>query len=69
MVKIQGYFENDFIIWKKDYDTTIKARQKEIENNIRQQCREDRDRQIDTIVAKVDAEYNERQQEFDIKMK
>lgn len=41
----------------------------ERENTVRQQLRVERDQQIDRIVAKVDAETQKYQKDFDAKMK
>lgn len=45
----------------------MKLRETERENSIREQYRMERDRQIDAIVAKVDAESIKNQQDFDLK--
>lgn len=47
----------------------MKLREVERENYIRQQSRIERDRQIDSIVAKVDAEALKNQQEHEMKMR
>ncbi|CAM6032178.1 unnamed protein product, partial [Sphagnum compactum] len=64
--KLEEQFETDFAVWKREYETTMKLRECERENYIRQQNRMERDRQIDSIVAKVDAEALKNQQEFEM---
>lgn len=67
--KLEEQFETDFAVWKREYETTMKLRECERENYIRQQSRAERDRQIESIIAKVDGEALKNQQEFEIKMK
>lgn len=69
MKKLEEQFETDFAVWKREYETTMKLRECERENYIRQQSRAERDRQIESIIAKVDGEALKNQQEFEIKMK
>lgn len=64
---LQDQFESDFIIWKREHESALKRREVEREDAIRQQCRLDRDRQIDSIIAKVDVESIKNQQEFEVK--
>lgn len=47
----------------------MKLREVERENYIKQQSRIERDRQIDAIVAKVDAEALKNQQEHEMKIR
>uniref|UniRef100_A0A336LTG2 CSON004309 protein n=1 Tax=Culicoides sonorensis TaxID=179676 RepID=A0A336LTG2_CULSO len=68
MKKLEEQFEADFAVWKREYETTMKLRECERENYIRQQSRAERDRQIESIIAKVDGEALKNQQEFEIKM-
>lgn len=65
----QSQFENDFTIWKKEYENDLKIRQSQKENTLREQFRLDRDRQIDSIIAKVDVESLKNQQDYDIKFR
>lgn len=65
---MKDQFERDFIIWKREHESAMKLREAERENAIRQQCRQDRDRQIDSIVAKIDAESLKTQQEHEVKV-
>lgn len=65
---LQDRFETDFAIWKREHESSYKRREVEREETIRQQCRMERDRQIDSIVARVDAEQIKNQQEFEMKM-
>lgn len=65
---IREQYESDFTIWKREHETAYKLREVEIENAIRQQCRIERDKQIDNIITKVDAETLKNQQEFDNKI-
>lgn len=67
VTKIQEQFEADFKIWKRECETKMKLRETERENSIREQYRMERDRQIDAIVAKVDAESIKNQQDYDSK--
>lgn len=46
-----------------------KLREVENANTIRQQCRLERDKQIDSIVAKVDAESLKIQQDYETKIR
>lgn len=46
-----------------------KLREVESANAIRQQCRVEREKQIDSIVAKVDAETMKIQQDFEAKIR
>ncbi|XP_053670179.1 centrosomal protein of 131 kDa [Anopheles nili] len=68
LAKLQKQFESDFAIWKREHERKSKTELEERENEIRAQCRIERDQQIDRIVAKVDAETQKYQQEFDAKM-
>uniref|UniRef100_A0AAG5DIM3 5-azacytidine-induced protein 1 n=1 Tax=Anopheles atroparvus TaxID=41427 RepID=A0AAG5DIM3_ANOAO len=68
LAKLQKQFESDFAIWKREHERKSKVELEERENEIRAQCRTERDQQIDRIVAKVDAETQKYQQEFDAKM-
>ncbi|XP_055625318.1 centrosomal protein of 131 kDa isoform X2 [Toxorhynchites rutilus septentrionalis] len=68
LAKLQNQLEADFAIWKKKHEETAKMTMEERENNLRQQMRVERDQQIDRIVAKVDAETQKYQQDFDAKM-
>lgn len=61
-------YESDFAIWKREHEAAYKLREVEKENTIRIQCRSERDRQIDAIVSKVDAEANKNQYDFDAKI-
>lgn len=65
---MRDQYEADFVIWKHDHESALKLREVERENSIRNQCRVDRDRQIDAIVAKVDAEVLKNQNDFDSKI-
>ncbi|XP_055693677.1 centrosomal protein of 131 kDa [Lutzomyia longipalpis] len=65
---LRDQFERDFTIWKREHESALKLREAERENAIRQQCRQDRDRQIDAIVAKIDAESLKTQQEHEVKV-
>lgn len=67
--KIKEQFEADFKIWKREFETKMKMRESEKEGIIREQYRLERDKQIDSIVAKVDAESIKNQQDFDGKFK
>lgn len=67
LTSLQDQFESDFIIWKREHESALKRREVEREDAIRQQCRLDRDRQIDSIIAKVDVESIKNQQEFEVK--
>lgn len=66
---ITKQFESDFAIWKREQETTFKLRQIEESNSIRQQCRSERDKQIDSIVAKIDEETILQKQDFEAKIK
>lgn len=69
LASIREQFESDFAIWKREQETMYKLREVEAANSIRQQCRMERDKQIDSIVAKVDAEALKTQQDYEAKLK
>lgn len=69
IASIREQFESDFAIWKREQETTYKLREVENANAVRQQCRLERDKQIDSIVAKVDAETLKIQQDFEAKIR
>lgn len=66
---IRDQFEKDFAIWKSEFESAQKLREIERENNIRTDCRKERDAQIDHIVTKIDAEAQRHQQEYDLKLR
>ncbi|XP_039443826.1 centrosomal protein of 131 kDa [Culex pipiens pallens] len=68
LAKLQNQMESDFSIWKKKHEEMAKLAMDERENTVRQQLRQERDQQIDRIVAKVDAETQKYQLDFDAKM-
>ncbi|XP_055595351.1 centrosomal protein of 131 kDa-like [Uranotaenia lowii] len=68
LAKLQNQLEADFAIWKRKHEETARMALEDRENTIRQQLRSERDQQIDRIVAKVDAETQKYQQDFDLKM-
>ncbi|XP_062559698.1 centrosomal protein of 131 kDa isoform X2 [Armigeres subalbatus] len=68
LAKLQNQLEADFAIWKKKHEENAKMAMEERENTVRQQLRVERDQQIDRIVAKVDAETQKYQKDFDAKM-
>ncbi|XP_055906450.1 centrosomal protein of 131 kDa isoform X2 [Eupeodes corollae] len=65
---MEKQYESDFEIWKKEYENEAKMRQVESENAIRQHYRIERDRQIDTIVTRMDNEALKNQEEFESKI-
>ncbi|XP_055372788.1 centrosomal protein of 131 kDa [Condylostylus longicornis] len=65
---IEKQFESDFIIWKREYENSCKLKEVENENTIRQHYRTERDRQIDAIVSRMDAESQKCQEEFELKL-
>ncbi|XP_061393155.1 centrosomal protein of 131 kDa [Musca vetustissima] len=65
---IEKQYEADFELWKKEYESQCKAQQAEKENSIRQHYRAERDRQIDAIVQRMDAEALKNNEEFENKM-
>lgn len=69
IASIREQFESDFAIWKREHETMYKLREVENANTIRQQCRLERDKQIDSIVAKVDAESLKIQQDYETKIR
>lgn len=64
---MEKQYENDFEIWKKEYENNCKVQQVEKENAIRQHYRSERDRQIDVIVQRMDAEAEKNNEEFENK--
>uniref|UniRef100_A0A1I8P6U8 Centrosomal protein of 131 kDa n=1 Tax=Stomoxys calcitrans TaxID=35570 RepID=A0A1I8P6U8_STOCA len=65
---IEKQYEADFEIWKKEYENNCKSQQVEKENAIRQHYRAERDRQIDAIVQRMDAEALKNNEEFENKI-
>ncbi|XP_011292941.1 centrosomal protein of 131 kDa [Musca domestica] len=65
---IEKQYEADFELWKKEYESNCKSQQAEKENAIRQHYRAERDRQIDAIVQRMDAEALKNNEEFENKM-
>ncbi|XP_058829093.1 centrosomal protein of 131 kDa [Topomyia yanbarensis] len=68
LAKLQNQLEADFSVWKRKHEESAKNAMEDRENVVRQQLRAERDQQIDRIVAKVDAETQKYQQDFDAKM-
>uniref|UniRef100_A0A1A9WWU9 Centrosomal protein of 131 kDa n=1 Tax=Glossina brevipalpis TaxID=37001 RepID=A0A1A9WWU9_9MUSC len=64
---IEKQYETDFEVWKKEYENNCKMQQVEQENAIRQYYRTERDRQIDSIVQRMDTEALKNNEEFEIK--
>ncbi|KAM7343644.1 centrosomal protein dilatory [Cochliomyia hominivorax] len=60
-------YEADFEIWKTEYENKCKVQQVEKENAIRQHYRNERDRQIDAIVQRMDTEALKNNEEFETK--
>lgn len=69
LTKMQEQYEQDFKIWKRDFESKMKLRESEKENQIREQYRIERDRQIDAIVNKVDSEALKNQQDLEMKLR
>ena len=69
IASIREQYDSDFAIWKREQETIFKLREVESSNAIRQQCRLERDKQIDSIVAKVDAEALKTQQDYEGKIR
>ncbi|XP_023296263.2 centrosomal protein of 131 kDa isoform X1 [Lucilia cuprina] len=65
---MEKQYEADFEIWKTEYENKCKVQQVEKENNIRQHYRNERDRQIDAIVQRMDAEALKNNEEFENKI-
>lgn len=65
---VREQFESDFLIWRREHEAAFKIREVEKENTVRNQCRIDRDKQIDDIVAKVDSEALKTQKDFESKI-
>ncbi|XP_075167994.1 centrosomal protein dilatory [Haematobia irritans] len=65
---IEKQYEADFEIWKKEYENNCKSQQVEKENSIRQHYRAERDRQIDAIVQRMDAEALKNNEEYETKI-
>ncbi|XP_014085665.2 centrosomal protein of 131 kDa [Bactrocera oleae] len=65
---IEKQYEADFELWKRDYENECKVSQVEKENAIRQHYRAERDRQIDAIVSRMDAEALKHAEEHDAKL-
>lgn len=66
---IEKQYEADFELWKQEYENSCKMKQSEKENTIRQHYRAERDRQIDAIVTRMDAEALKNAEEFEMKMR
>lgn len=69
LVSIREQYDTDFALWKREQETKYKLREVETANSIRQQCRIERDKQIDSIVAKVDAEALKTEQDYEGKLR
>ncbi|XP_053964329.1 centrosomal protein of 131 kDa [Anastrepha ludens] len=65
---IEKQYEADFELWKRDYANECKMAQAEKENAIRQHYRAERDRQIDAIVSRMDAEALKNADEHETKL-
>uniref|UniRef100_A0A0A1XT81 5-azacytidine-induced protein 1 n=1 Tax=Zeugodacus cucurbitae TaxID=28588 RepID=A0A0A1XT81_ZEUCU len=65
---IEKQYEADFELWKRDYENECKVSQVEKENAIRQHYRAERDRQIDAIVSRMDAEALKHADEHEAKL-
>lgn len=68
LASVREQFESDFLIWRREHEAASKLREVEKENVVRNQCRIERDKQIDDIIAKVDAEALKTQQDFESKI-
>lgn len=68
LASVREQFESDFLIWRREHEAAFKIREVEKENTVRNQCRMERDKQIDDIIAKVDAEALKTQKDFDSKL-
>lgn len=66
---LQQQYEADFKIWRREHETAAKLRETERENCLRREAHLERDRQIDGIVAKLDAENLKKEQELDHKLR
>jgi 5-azacytidine-induced protein 1 len=67
--KVKEQYEVDFKIWRQEFEKKMKIRESERENIVREQYRLERDKQIDDIVAKFDADSLKGQHEFEAKLK
>ncbi|XP_012162496.1 centrosomal protein of 131 kDa [Ceratitis capitata] len=65
---IEKQYEADFELWKRDYENECKVTQVDKENTIRQHYRAERDRQIDAIVSRMDAEAQKHAEEHEIRL-
>ncbi|TMW52960.1 hypothetical protein DOY81_001993 [Sarcophaga bullata] len=65
---MEKQYEADFEVWKTEYENKCKVQQVEKENAIRQHYRAERDRQIDAIVQRMDAESLKNNEEFENKI-
>lgn len=68
LASVREQFESDFLIWRREHEAAFKIREVERENDVRNQCRLERDKQIDEIIAKVDSEALKSQNEFESKI-
>ena len=66
---MEKQYEADFEVWKTEYENKCKVQQVEKENSIRQHYRAERDRQIDAIVQRMDAESLKNNEEFENKIR
>lgn len=66
---MEKQYAADFEIWKTEYENKCKVQQVEQENAIRQHYRNERDRQIDAIVQRMDTEALKNNEEFETKMR
>uniref|UniRef100_A0A1B0C0L0 5-azacytidine-induced protein 1 n=1 Tax=Glossina palpalis gambiensis TaxID=67801 RepID=A0A1B0C0L0_9MUSC len=65
---IEKQYEADFEVWKKEHENNCKMQQVEKENAVRQYYRAERDRQIDSIVQRMDAEALKNNEEYQVKI-
>lgn len=66
---IEKQYQADFELWKKDYESNCKMQHAEKENTIRQHYRAERDKQIDDIVQRMDAEAEKNKEEYENKIR
>lgn len=66
---LQQQYEADFKIWRREHETAAKLRETERDNCLRREAHLERDRQIDGIVAKLDAENLKKEQEVNHKLR
>jgi len=66
---IEQQYQADFELWKTEHENKTKLAQAEKENAIRQHYRAERDRQLDELVVRMEADALQQSEEHELKIK